>query len=144
MEVLECLYSQKGRRDNTLIAKFPEDHEKAVNLEKLAIQYWFFDRGSHLKFLWSHRRWRHKNNVRERCFSVYVSDFRQGFVHKDIIYFNRCFPVNFAKFLRTHFFTEHLRWLLLTITKSKPLKHIHGYCFFFLFYFFHACFSYHR
>ena len=24
-----------------------------------------------------------------------------------------CFPVNFAKFLRTPFFTEHLRWLLL-------------------------------
>ena len=26
---------------------------------------------------------------------------------------HRCFPVNFAKFLRTPFFTEHLRWLLL-------------------------------
>ena len=25
----------------------------------------------------------------------------------------RCFPVNFAKFLRTPFFIEHLRWLLL-------------------------------
>ena len=24
-----------------------------------------------------------------------------------------CFPVNFVKFLRTPFFTEHLRWLLL-------------------------------
>ena len=24
-----------------------------------------------------------------------------------------CFPVNFAKFLRTTFLTEHLRWLLL-------------------------------
>ena len=28
---------------------------------------------------------------------------------------HRCFPVNFAKFLRTPFFTEHLRWLLLSI-----------------------------
>ena len=27
---------------------------------------------------------------------------------------HRCFPVNFVKFLRTHFFTEHLWWLLLT------------------------------
>ena len=27
---------------------------------------------------------------------------------------HRCFPVNFLKFLRTSFFTEHLRWLLLT------------------------------
>ena len=26
---------------------------------------------------------------------------------------HRCFPVNFAKFVRTPFFTEHLRWLLL-------------------------------
>ena len=26
---------------------------------------------------------------------------------------HRCFPVNFAKFLRTRFYTEHLRWLLL-------------------------------
>ena len=25
---------------------------------------------------------------------------------------HRCFPVNFAKFLRTPFLTEHLRWLL--------------------------------
>ena len=27
----------------------------------------------------------------------------------------RCFPVNFAKFVRTPFFTEHLRWLFLQI-----------------------------
>ena len=26
---------------------------------------------------------------------------------------HRCFPVNFAKFIRTHFFKEHLMWLLL-------------------------------
>ena len=26
---------------------------------------------------------------------------------------HRCFPVNFAKFLRTRFITEHLWWLLL-------------------------------
>ena len=28
---------------------------------------------------------------------------------------HRCFPVNFAKFPRTPFLTEHLRWLLLNI-----------------------------
>ena len=28
---------------------------------------------------------------------------------------HRCFPVNFVKFLRTPFFIEHLRWLLLVI-----------------------------
>ena len=29
------------------------------------------------------------------------------------ILWHRCFPVNFAKFLRTLFFTEHFRWLFL-------------------------------
>ena len=28
---------------------------------------------------------------------------------------HRCFPVNFAEFLRTSFLTEHLRWLLLNL-----------------------------
>ena len=32
----------------------------------------------------------------------------------------RCFPVNFAKFLRTHFLIEHLRWLLTYLQKSFP------------------------
>ena len=31
----------------------------------------------------------------------------------------RCFPVNFAKFLRTPFLTEHLRWLLLEV-RTQP------------------------
>ena len=31
----------------------------------------------------------------------------------------RCFPVNLAKFLRTTFLIEHLRWLLLTILKAR-------------------------
>ena len=30
-------------------------------------------------------------------------------------FWHRCFPVNFAKFLRTPFLTEYLRWLLLWI-----------------------------
>ena len=35
---------------------------------------------------------------------------------------HRCFPVNFVKFFRASFFTEHLRWLLLCIfMKSKDL-----------------------
>ena len=31
----------------------------------------------------------------------------------------RCFPVNLAKFLRTTFLIEPLRWLLLTILKAR-------------------------
>ena len=37
---------------------------------------------------------------------------------------HRCFPVKFAKFLRTPFFTEHLRWLLLKITQLNVNKNI--------------------
>ena len=32
---------------------------------------------------------------------------------------HRCFPVNFAKFLGTPFFTEHLRWLLLRFSEMQ-------------------------
>ena len=32
---------------------------------------------------------------------------------------HRCFPVNFAKFLRTPFLTEQLRWLLLVTIIAK-------------------------
>ena len=32
---------------------------------------------------------------------------------------HRCFPVNFGKFLRTSFLTEHLRWLLLYNDKEE-------------------------
>ena len=31
----------------------------------------------------------------------------------------RCFPANFTEFLRTSFFIEHLRWLLLRIETIK-------------------------
>ena len=30
----------------------------------------------------------------------------------------RCFPVDFAKFLRTPFLIEHLRWLLLNLPRK--------------------------
>ena len=33
-----------------------------------------------------------------------------------------CFPVNFEKFLRTSFFTEHLRWLLLEHLFKPPVN----------------------
>ena len=43
-----------------------------------------------------------------------------------------CFPLKFAKFLRTPFFTEHLRWLLLSkvlfmnvSSFTSPLPHFH-------------------
>ena len=35
---------------------------------------------------------------------------------------HRCFPVNFAKFLRTPFLIEHLWWLLLVVLKPENLQ----------------------
>ena len=40
-----------------------------------------------------------------------------------------CFPVKFAKFLRTPFFEEHIRWLLqrlasITSTESQTCPHL--------------------
>ena len=35
---------------------------------------------------------------------------------------HRCFPVKFPKFLRTPFFTEQLRWLLLSLHNLFPLE----------------------
>ena len=35
------------------------------------------------------------------------------FLNKKKTFWHMCFPVNFAKFLTTPFFTEHLRWLIL-------------------------------
>ena len=43
---------------------------------------------------------------------------------------HRCFPVNSAKFLRTTFFTEHIRWLLLSAAQKNSLK-IHSFLFWF-------------
>ena len=38
---------------------------------------------------------------------------------------HRCFPVNFGKFLRTPFFTEHLRWLLLAVSVNQIANILH-------------------
>ena len=37
------------------------------------------------------------------------------------VLWHRSFPVNFAKFLRTPFLTEHLRWLLLYHVKNSKI-----------------------
>ena len=48
----------------------------------------------------------------QRLFFNKVAGLRPPTVLKKSLW-HRCFTANFAKFLRTHFFTEHLRWLLL-------------------------------
>ena len=39
---------------------------------------------------------------------------------------HRCFPVNFANFLRTSFFIDHLRWLLLHVLRKQCSIKIDG------------------
>ena len=46
------------------------------------------------------------------CQSLFFNKVRPATLLKKRLW-HRCFLVNFAKFLRTHFLTEHLRWLLL-------------------------------
>ena len=53
-----------------------------------------------------------RNSQESICVGVSFSITLQAcFIKKRLR--NRCFPVNFAKFLRTPFYIEHLRWLLL-------------------------------
>ena len=39
-------------------------------------------------------------------------------------FWHRCFPVNFAKFLRTPFLTEYFRWLLPVIEKKQITRDV--------------------
>ena len=60
-----------------------------------------------------------QENTCARVFFSKVVGLRPAILLKMRLW-NRCLPVNFAKFLRTPIFIEHLRWLLLK-------KIIHGY-----------------
>ena len=53
----------------------------------------------------------------QRLFFNKVSGLRPETLLKKSLW-HRCFPVNFAKFLRTPFLTEHLQWLLLNFIQS--------------------------
>ena len=56
-----------------------------------------------------------QNSQRDTCvrvsFLIKLQAEACNFIKKRLWY--KCFPVNFTKFLRTLFFVEHLRWLLL-------------------------------
>ena len=51
---------------------------------------------------------------------------RVSFLKKRL--WHRCFLVNFAKFLRTFFLTEHLRWLLLAFQSESTLYSFRTSC----------------
>ena len=50
-----------------------------------------------------------------------VADLRPATLLKERLW-HRCFSVNFAKFLRTPFLTERLRWLLLVFYRIDVMK----------------------
>ena len=55
------------------------------------------------------------------CHSLFfnkIADLGPAILFKKRLW-HRCFPVNFVKFLRTPFYTEHLWWLLLQWTELK-------------------------
>ena len=63
------------------------------------------------------------------------------FFYKVVVFWHRCFPVNFAKFLSTPFFIKHLWWLLLFSVKtvSSFCFTIFSKCIFFELSFKHFC-----
>ena len=52
--------------------------------------------------------------MQESLFNKYPGLKAWNFIWKRLQH--RCFSVKFTKFLRTHFFTEHIRWLLLKLS----------------------------
>ena len=69
-----------------------------------------------------------QNSQENTCVRVSIFNKVAGLIKKEVLH--RCFPVNFAKFLRAPFIIEHLWWLLLFIKdretsmmpKDLPLK----------------------
>ena len=61
-----------------------------------------------------------KSTGKHLCQSPFkkVSGLRPATLLKKRVW-HKCFPENFAKFLGTPSFTEHLRWLLLSIIMDK-------------------------
>ena len=59
------------------------------------------------------------------CLSLFFADLRPETLSKKRLW-HGCFPVKFAKFLRTRFLTEHVWWLLLKIDLQDGLETFGG------------------
>ena len=66
-----------------------------------------------------------KRLVLESNFSKVAGLICCNFIKKRLLH--RCFPVKFAKFLRTLFFTEHLHWMLLRFSDRPILCELNWY-----------------
>ena len=63
-----------------------------------------------------------KSFIRKHCRSIFLIKLQawRSVIKKRLQH--RCFPVKFAIFLRTPFFIEHLRWLLLNKPRRTPIQ----------------------
>ena len=66
---------------------------------------------------WKFRNFHRKAPVSEPLFNKVALFWVCNFIKKKLQH--RCFPVNFVKFLRIPFFTEHLRWLILSFMRCN-------------------------
>ena len=67
--------------------------------------------------------WCFAKGVLQKAIIKFSSSEAYNFIKKETL--AQCFPVNFTKFLRTTFFTEHLWWLLLHITDQLVIYYMH-------------------
>ena len=95
-----------------------------TSTEQLFIErplYWCFLRNNHLPYIYFKQKQSlggvlqnfAKFTGKHQCESLFLIKL-QSLVPGIKRPWHRCFPVNFAKFLRTSFLTEHLWWLLLS------------------------------
>ena len=66
-----------------------------------------------------------RKHLRQSIFFNKVADLRPATLLKKRLW-HRCFPADFAKFLRTSFLTEHRRWLLLFFIYSSSCFYLKG------------------
>ena len=73
-----------------------------------------------------------QENTCARVSLLIVAGLRSATLLKKRLW-RRCFPVNFAKFLRTPFLTEHLPWLLRNLNNILPeILSVYRYTHFFI------------
>ena len=98
---LICLWSKDFRKALNALRKLSEAVVRRWSVKKVFVEISQKLTGKHLC---------------QRFFFNKVAGLRPATLLEKSLW-RRCFPMNFAKFLKTPFFTEHLRWLFLNFHK---------------------------
>ena len=108
VSIIEWFYVLKwNKRSIWSLKYFIQFFMQYITTTRSSRSQMFFEIGILRIFCNTHR----KTPVLESLLNKVVSLEASHFIRKRLKY--RCFSVNIAKFLRTMFFKEHLRWLLL-------------------------------